>query len=261
MLEDEFDASLSCSETPTTGAALTQAQTPVKYNVPVYVNLLQQINIKKSENESPSITSCTKIGTVLVFTDCNNDRLITCNTDGSDINHIQLSYRPYYVTKVDSNSVAVSCLDDKIILIINISTGSVISAIYTNGHCLGISYDYNLYVIIGLSKIQVMDLTGKVKRTIRLPSVDIHDITVERDRVVCIDNDSIYCCSSDGSIMLRFRDDKYQDLCCVTSDDEGNVYETDGTTNTVVVVSVDRKHCRELLNKSDGLEMPCGIFF
>ncbi|CAG2218157.1 unnamed protein product [Mytilus edulis] len=239
-----------------------QDQISVKTNLPVSVTLRQQLNIKKSTNENLFITSCIKTGNTLVFTDCNNNRLIICNSDGTDIHHIPLSYKPHYITEIDSNTVAVSCLYDKTILIINISTRSITSTINTSGYCHGISYnDNNLYVVIDRSIIHVMDLTGKVIRTIPLPSNYIYDITVDRDRLVCIDITSIYCCSLDGKVIWQFEKDEFQDLTRVTTDNEGNVYVTNEKTHTVIVVSDDGKHHRELLTESDGLDEPRGIYF
>ncbi|XP_063409057.1 uncharacterized protein LOC134692530 [Mytilus trossulus] len=239
-----------------------QAKTPVKYNLPVSLALRQQFNIKKSTNENLYIRNCIKTGNTLVFTDLINRRLIICNSDGTNIHHIPLSYQPWYITEIDSNTVAVSCAFDQTILIINISTRSVTSTINTSGVCSGISYnDNNLYVVIGGSIIHVMDLRGKVTRTIPLPSDDIWDITVDRDRVVCIETTSIYCCSLDGKKMWEFEKDKFEDLTRVTTDHEGNVYVTNESTHTVIVISDDGKHHRELLTESDGLDWPCGIYF
>ncbi|CAC5387990.1 unnamed protein product [Mytilus coruscus] len=236
-------------------------QTSVKTNLPVSVTLRYQLNIRKSENENPTILSCIKTGNTLVFIDYRNRQLNICNLDGTDIHHIPLSYRPYYMTVINSNTVAVSCTD-RTILIINISTGSVTSTINTTGLCYGISYnDNNLYVVIDRSRIHVMDLTGKVIRTIPLPSGDIWDITVGRDRLVCIDTTSIYCCSLDGKLIWKFKKDKFQDLRRVTTDNEGNVYVINNNTNTVEVVSDDGKHHREILTISDGLDVPYGIYF
>ncbi|XP_052067784.1 uncharacterized protein LOC127707292 [Mytilus californianus] len=246
----------------TTKESFTQAQTPVKYNLPVSVTLRQQFNIKKSKNGNPDISSCIKTDNTLVFTDYSNNQLIICDSDGTDIHHIPLSYKPWYMTVVNSNTVAVSFRDDSTILIINISTCSVTSTINTSGRCYGMTYnDNNLYVVIDLSIIHVMDLTGKVIRTIPLPSYGIHDITVDRDRLVCIDTTSIYCCSLDGKLIWKLKKYEFQDLRRVTTDNEGNVFETCFNTNTVIVVSDDGKHHRELLTRSDGLDKPWGIYF
>ncbi|XP_071146852.1 uncharacterized protein [Mytilus edulis] len=242
--------------------SFTQAQTPVKYNLPIFVTLRKQLNIKKSKNENLVITSCIKTGNTLVFTDFNNRRLIICNSDGSDIDHIPLYYKPRFITEIDSNTVAVSSLYDITIQIINISTRSVTSTIDISDDCYGISYnDNNLYVVIDKSIIHVMDLTGKVRRTIPAPSDGIYDITVHRDRLVCINPRSIYCCSLDGKLMWKFKMDEFQDLSRVTTDNEGNVYVTNKRTHTVIVVSDDGSNHRELLTESDGLNKPRGIYY
>ncbi|VDI21663.1 Hypothetical predicted protein [Mytilus galloprovincialis] len=242
-----------------------QDQTSVKTNLSVSVTLRQQINIKKSTNKYLSITSCIKTGNTLVFTDSFNN-LIICNSDGTDIHYIPLSYKPGYITEIDSNTVAVSCVFDRTILIINISTRSVTSTINTRGDCWGISYnDNNLYVVIDGSIIDVMDLTGKVIRTIPVPGdnlLGISDITVDRDRLVCIDDRrSIYCCSLEGKEMWKFKKDEIENLRGVTTDNEGNVYVIDYIKDTVIVVSDDGKHHRKLVTKSDGLDWPWGIYF
>ncbi|CAG2211871.1 unnamed protein product [Mytilus edulis] len=215
-----------------------QDQTSVKTNLPVSVNLRKQLNIKQSKNESLVITSCIKTGNTLVFTDCNNYRLIICISDGTDIHHIPLSFSPHYITVIDSNTVAVSC-GYSTILIINISTRSITSIINTNGICYGISYNDNtLYVVIDASIICMMDLTGKVIRTIPVPTDRIYDITVDRDR---------------WKVNVKFKKDEFQDLTRVTTDNDKNVYVTNEKTHTVVVVSDDGEHYRELLTKSNGL--------
>ncbi|CAC5373627.1 unnamed protein product [Mytilus coruscus] len=247
---------------PNKEKAFPQDQASVKTNLPVSVTLRQQLNINKYENEHLNITSCIKTGNTLVFTDCENDRLIFCNSDGTDIHHIPLSYIPSYMTEVNSNTVAVSCIFNRTILIINISKGSVTSTINTSGYCRGILYNgNNLYVVIDQSIIHVMDLTGKIIRTITLPSYRIYDITEDRDRLVYIDLTSIYCCSLDGKLIWKFKMDKFQDLRRVTTDNEGNVYVTDINSHTVLVVSDDGKLDREIRTKSDGLNKPWGIYF
>ncbi|CAG2216033.1 unnamed protein product [Mytilus edulis] len=216
-------------ENTSTEESFTQAQTPVKYNLPVSVSLRQQLNIK----------------------------------NGTDIHHIPLSYRPYYITEIDSNTVAVSCSYDRTILIINISTRSVTSTIQPLGYRSdGISYnDNNLYVVIDMSIIHVMDLTGKVIRTIPAPSDRIYDITVDRDRLVCIDYRSCCCCVRWRTNLDVKKDDYIEDFRRVTTDNKGNIYATNTGANTVVVIYDKGQHQGKLLTGSDGIDGPHGIFF
>ncbi|VDI58832.1 Hypothetical predicted protein [Mytilus galloprovincialis] len=206
---------------------------------------------------------CVKIGRTCVLTDYKNSQLIICNSDGSDINHIPLPDKPNNLTEINSNTVAVSCRYDKTILIVNITTGTITSKLKTVGNCYGIASDHEyLYVVIVHSMIQVMDLTGTEIRSIPFPVDDIEDITVNRNRLVCIDYNTIYCCSLNGTVIWKFRkSESYQDLRRVTTDDRGTVYVTNGMTDSVVVVSNDGKHFRELITSKYGLNRPSGIHF
>lgn len=253
---------------PSTTAAFAQAQTPLfNYIIPISVNVRKRFNIIISRNEERSIISCIKLGNSLVFTDYLNNRLTISNLEGTDIHHhhIILNYGPRYITAIGTDTVAVSCTFNRNILIINISTGSVSRTINTSDiPSYGLSYvDNNLYVVIGKKLTHMMDLTGKVIRTIQLPSRDIHDITVGRNSLVCINCRSIYYCSLDGYLIWKFKNEKYTSLRRVTTDDEGKVYVTDAITNTVVVVEVSEhgKHYKEVLTYSDGINDPCGIYF
>ncbi|CAC5405962.1 unnamed protein product [Mytilus coruscus] len=247
----------------TTTEDFNKAQKPLKYNLPVSVNLRKQLNIQELRIKNPNIFSCIKIGNALVFADFKNNRLIICNVNSTDMHNIPLSYKPYYITGVNRNTVAVSCYSCTILLI-DISRCSVTRTIKTSGNCWGLSYyDNNLYVDIDYNTIHVMDLTGQEIRTtcIPLPSDDILDITVDRNRLVCISVRSIYYCSLDGKLIWKFEDDEYQDLRGVTTDVEGSVYVTNYMTKTVVVISDDGQRYRDLLTESDGLDDPSGIYF
>ncbi|CAC5385049.1 unnamed protein product [Mytilus coruscus] len=209
--------------------------------------------------ENPKLLDCIKLGNTLMFSDCNN-RLITCTVNGTDVHYTPLSYSPFYITEIDSDTVAIS--SDRIILLNSISTGNVTSTIKTSHSGLGISYDdNNLYVLIKRNRIHGMDLAGKVIRHIQLPSDSISNITVHRNRLVCINNTSVYCCLLNGKLMWKFENDKYKSFRRVTTDNERNVYVTDFNTNTTVVVSDDGEHHREILTESDGMKYPFGIHF
>ncbi|CAG2234631.1 unnamed protein product [Mytilus edulis] len=255
------EAKTSEESISTSTAALIQAQTLVKSNLPVSVTLRKQFNINIPPTNHMEMMSCIKIGNKLIFTDLYNKRLNICNSDDTTINHIPVPYDSWFLTEVDSNTVSVSCIG-KIIPIIDISAGSITDAIRTNHPCLGIAYnDNNLYVVIEYRNIQVMDLTGKQIRTIPLPADNIIDITVDRDRLVCIESVSIYCCSLDGKLIWKFENDKYHSLSGVTTDDDGNVYVINDKNHSVVVVCDNGKHYREILSESNGLNRPCGIYF
>ncbi|CAC5423738.1 unnamed protein product [Mytilus coruscus] len=167
--------------------------------------------------------------------------LLPISLDGTDIHHVSLPYPPHFITKVDSDTVAVSCTDIGIILIINISIGSVTSTITT--------------------KFKSKTIGGIAVDTRDLPyGISYYDDN-NLNKLVWIDGTSVGCCSLDGKLIWRFLHMKYRYAFHMTIDDDGNVYFTDEQTYTVVVVADDGKHFKEILTKSDGLNEPRGIYF
>ncbi|XP_052102905.1 uncharacterized protein LOC127736408 [Mytilus californianus] len=247
---------------PTTTEAFAQAQTPAINNLPVSITFRQELDISFSKNNYRCIHECIKIGKKIVFTDHSyKKRVIICDVDGANVQLFPLSYAPCYITEVDTNTVAVSCSYNKIILIVNLTTGSITSTIKTSDFCWGISYDgNNLYALVG-KLLKVINMTGNVIHTILLPSVRTCGIAIHKNRLICIDKAAIYCCSLDGKLMWKFQNDKYRNLYHVTIDDDDNIYVTDRDTSTVIVVSADGRHNREILTQSDGLYRPTGIHF
>lgn len=220
-----------------------------------------ELSVETPGNEDLTIKDCIKIGDTLVMTDFTKKQLVICNVDSGEIRHSPLTFRPWYIAQVDSNSVAVACTPDRIILIIDINTGSVTSSILTSDFCAGISFNYpNLYVVIGGSVLQTMDLAGDVIRTVPLYSVTICDIIVDRNRVVYTDLLSLTCCSLDGNILWKFECNKYKALLRVTADDERHVYVTDEDSDTVLVFD-DGSYYKEILTETDRLYRPRGIYF
>ncbi|VDI79472.1 Hypothetical predicted protein [Mytilus galloprovincialis] len=193
-----------------TDEAFTQAQVAqasVRYIRSLSANLRQQINIRKGIQ---NIYSCIKIDNIFVFTDYYNNQLIIYDADVTDAHYISLPIKPFYITKVDSNTVAVSCTS-KTILIINICTGSV-TQVQSKPAVAAMEYDENNLYVVNDNKIDVIDLTGKFKNTIPIPSLNIRDISVYKDTLICIDNKSIYYCSLDGTLKWQFNNDKFKDL-------------------------------------------------
>lgn len=231
--------------------------------VPVLPRRVAVILSREFKIDCYEIVDCAKVGNRLVFTGESPDaRLIICEEDGRVVHFMSLDYRPLYVTEVDSNTVAVSCTLDRTILIIDVSTGSITSSIKTSDVCDGIAYADNcLYVVIEGSTIQEMDLTGTITRTIRLPVYSITSISMLGNKVVCIDGMTTFCFSLYGELIWEISRPGYNDLHRITTDDDGNVYVTDGHRRTVAVISDNGTRFGEILVESNELVFPYSLHF
>ncbi|CAC5422332.1 unnamed protein product [Mytilus coruscus] len=255
------DENQSIYEEPIINVAHLGAQIPVaRQDLPVFVVLNKRINL--SADEKQSFPDCVLLENKLVFTDINNTRLVIFNEDDSDISYISLSYKPWGITGVSSDIVAVSYPWVRIIQIINICTGSVKFQQNYRNECWGLSYyEHLLYFISSSAILKICDIKGNMKDKFRLPSCDVSYVTVSDDRLFCTDRDILYCCDMLGSIIWEFKVERLKGLHGVTVDGTGNVYVAGEWSNNVVAVSPNGKRCRVILTSADGIDAPRGIYF
>ncbi|XP_063410710.1 uncharacterized protein LOC134693739 [Mytilus trossulus] len=212
---------------------------------------------------------CTITNDFLVFTDHVCIRLLIYNLNGSYIRTIRLFAKPVKIMVTNQNDVAVSYYNRMVIYIININTGQVKDIVETRGNTGGISYQNGLmYAVIDYQTIDVIDLTGKLVRSLNRPNNNMLESTIE---CLSADTDSlfltypltntIYCCDLNGVDRWTFTDDNMLNPSGITTDQNGNVYVSCYKSNNIVVVSPDGKHYKELLTEKDGLYNPTGIYY
>ncbi|VDI02853.1 Hypothetical predicted protein [Mytilus galloprovincialis] len=245
-------------------ASLVQLGSETTEEINGTVSLRSEINLKTSSNEILYISDCIVIEHQLVFTDRKNKQLITCSSNGGCIRNIPLSWSPWYITNINSDTVAVSYPVPNKIQIISLSTGTVTCTFEIIG-CRGISYNCNdLYISVALKGIQVLDLSGNLLRTIPSPSDNIYRITIHEDRLFCVHLHKfiVYCCDiNGGKVIWKFANEKYKTVLGATTDDQGNLYMTGVGPNNVVMITPEGKHEKELLTASYGLHYPHGIYY
>ncbi|CAC5384485.1 unnamed protein product [Mytilus coruscus] len=229
-----------------------------------FFSLRSEINLKTTSNEILHISDCIVIEHQLVFTDRKNKQLIICSRNVSCIRNIPLSWSPWYITNINSDTVAVSYPVPTKIQIISLSTGTVTCTFDISG-CRGIAQRCNeLYVSVARKGIQVLDLSGNVLRALPAPSDNIYRITINKDRLFCVDIHGfiVYCCDiNGGKVVWKFANEKYKTVLGATTDDQGNVYMTGAGPDNVVMITPDGKHEKELLTASYGLHYPHGIYY
>ncbi|XP_076085677.1 uncharacterized protein LOC143056485 isoform X3 [Mytilus galloprovincialis] len=214
---------------------------------------------------------CIITNDLLVFTDHVRNRLLIYNFNGSYIRTIRLFGTPVSILVTNQNDVAVS-YNQEFIDIISIKTGKVKNIIKTSGIIGGISYQNGLmYVVINYQTVDVIDLTGKIIRSLSLSLYRPDNMLESTVGCLSTDTDSLFltyplnntlcCCDLNGSDRWTFTDDKMIQPSGITTDQNGNVYVSCYKSNNVIVVSSEGKHHKELLNKKDRLHNPTGIYY
>jgi len=97
---------------------------------------------------------------------------------------------------------------------------------------------------------------------VNIPGCDSTNISLRDDTIKCTDMNAntISCYTLTGQPIWTFNDESVlRAPRGIALDKNRNVYVAGKGTNNVVVISPDGKNCRQILNKSDGLNEPCSL--
>jgi outer membrane protein assembly factor BamB len=182
------------------------------------------------------------------------DKVITCSLGCS-----------FDVTYLDDRTVAVStgnCIE-----IINIDTKKTERRINTSQCCCGITYHNGVLLWCEEQRgIQMMKLSDDRSTTlVKQNNLQNHSyITTCREKIYQTNRktETVTCYTIKGDKLWEFKDESLlTDPRGVTVDNNGNVYVTSCSSNSVVVIEPDGRKDRQILSSDDGLILPTGIYF
>ncbi|XP_052082906.1 uncharacterized protein LOC127720371 [Mytilus californianus] len=109
----------------------------------------------------------------IVVAYCSNvkKRLVVMNCEGAFVNKIKLANRPFDVTVIDPNTVAVTLFVIKNICTVDVNSSKILRTIRVNENCYGICFvDGKLVVSLANHVLQFVDLSGNVLSNV--PKID-----------------------------------------------------------------------------------------
>ncbi|CAC5372546.1 unnamed protein product [Mytilus coruscus] len=198
----------------------------------------------------------------MIFANDNNNMVLVQTPEGLLSKSISVDKSPFGLAVISSNTVAVTCRDDKTINIVNIDDCVVKQKIKVGKPCCGLSYhDDKLYVLVARTGIMEFDLAGNIIRTIPIdvPNSECY-LSYYKDTFcyTCyqiLDERYIACCDNNGSEIWRLG---VADSG-VTADNYGN-YFASNSDSTLQIVSADGKKTKQLLDLRMGSYLE-GVFF
>lgn len=173
--------------------------------------------------------------------------LIEYNNNEKHSRDILFFYKPYDITAIDNDSIAVTYPGAKYLEIMNTKNNSERKKIRCRLNSWGISYqDQKLYVVVFKEGIMVMDLNGKQLNTIVIDgSLVVFDITTTRDRIYYTDNrNRVHCCSLTGQEIWVFNSISFPRGISV--DNNLNVFIVSPWSNNLTVKQHDGKDSKVL---------------
>ena len=193
------------------------------------------------------------------------NRLVILNDDSTLDKEIPCALRyPRDVTYLDDRTVAVSAYSG--IEIINIDTKKTERRINTS-QCCGITYHNGVLLWCEEQRgIQMMKLSDdRITTLVKQSNLQIHSyITTCREKIYQTNSNTktVTCYTIKGDKLWEIKDESLlKEPRGVTVDNNGNVYVTSYSSNSVVVIEPDGRQGRQILSSDDGLKLPTGIYF
>ena len=189
--------------------------------------------------------------------------VIILHKDGSRDYIINIrSGNPYYVTCIDSNSMAVSVVGgDNQIRIIDLDKRSITKQINTKSNVHGITYNDGSLICCaqdrGLIRIDLKD--NSITPAVRCSLPAWSCVTTNGNNIYYTNGTThkVTCCDMSGKVQWEFYDENVLNVPRgITTDNNNNIFVVGAGSNNVVVISSDGQSHKVLISHRDGVKLP-----
>ncbi|CAC5420756.1 unnamed protein product [Mytilus coruscus] len=224
-----------------------------------------QLNRKIEIKRSAAISGCLMLSDdrIIIADEHGKGRLIEYNKYGKRIHDIAVSGKPYGLTAVDTDLIAVTYGESKYLEIINTKKNSERKKEQFSTNCWGISYqDQKLYIVVEKQGIVVLDLNGKTLNTIDIDVSKVFDISTTRDRIFYTDwgNNTVHCCSIAGHEIWIFRDESLSRPRGISVDNNQYIFVA-SFSNNLTVIQHDGKSSKVLPTEPNERHSPWAVHY
>ncbi|XP_063440236.1 uncharacterized protein LOC134721286 [Mytilus trossulus] len=202
-----------------------------------------------------------------VFIDSSNKRLVIHHENGAYFKDLPLTEKPFYITAVGMDEVAVS-YSSKLISIVNIKTSKELRLTrYIEHYSRGICYaDGKLYFVDYGVGIKEVSIDKEVARKIHVDIAGIGNIAVYKKRIyyTADHNNKVYCCDTSGKQIWTISDDRLKakkNSAPLAVDNDGNIFVAGPDSGVVIMISHDSKKTEVLINEINAIQHPRGLFY
>ncbi|CAC5396624.1 unnamed protein product [Mytilus coruscus] len=204
-----------------------------------------------------------------VFIDSSNKRLVIHHENGSYLKDLPLPEKPFYITAVGSDEVAVSYSSSRMISIINIKTIQSDSKLtkYIDNCSRGICYDDGkVYFVDHDVGIKEVSIDKEVVRKIPVYLAGMGNIAVYKNRLyyTADHNNKLYCCDKSGKQIWTLSDNRLKakkNSAPIAVDNYGNTFVAGPDTGVVIMITYDGKHQKVLIDETNAIRHPRGLFY
>ncbi|CAC5369284.1 unnamed protein product [Mytilus coruscus] len=158
--------------------------------------------------------------------------------DGKHIRDIPCSGKPFDLTVIDTDRIAVSYGISKYIDILNMKNNTVDRKVQFDNSCYGISYQDNK-LFISTGGIVIIDITGEVLKTLDTNNGLYLETTIDKIYFAVKRDHTIHCISMAGEEIWVHKVESLVDPMGITVDDYQNVFVVDRNSNLLKVIQHD----------------------
>ncbi|XP_063427220.1 uncharacterized protein LOC134710754 [Mytilus trossulus] len=247
-------------------AKIDQAQIQLRVHVKKTINNIR-LKLKKRFKVNKTgfgmwLSGCTMLsnGNVLIIDFKGRGVVMEYSENGKHIRDIQCSGRPFDLTVIDTDRIAVTHGRYQYIQILDIKNNTVEKKVEFDNDCDGISYQNNkLFIISG--GIVITDSTGNVLNKLRVDCGLFLETTIDRIYFTDFRVDTVNCISMTGEEIWAHKVELLGGGSGITIDDHQNVLVSVGSSNLLTVIQHDGKTSKTLLTESDGLDKPSALHY
>ncbi|XP_063420872.1 E3 ubiquitin-protein ligase TRIM22-like [Mytilus trossulus] len=248
-------------------ANIDQAQIQIQGSMQTVCNVSLQLKQKFDiEGTVKPISACiiTSDDRVIIADYYGRGKFMEYNNEGKYIRDIPVPDKPYDLTTVDTDRIAVTYPRATYLEIINTKNYSERQKVPCSLVSWIIAYqDQKLYVVVYKKGIEVMDLNGKKLNTIVTDiESSLFGITTTSDKIYYTDiNNRVHCCSLTGQEIWVFKDRSISKPKGISVDNNQNVFVLGQQSNNLSVIQHDGKDSKVLLTDRDGLHNPRAVYY
>lgn len=244
--------------------AQVQRRNPLTKSIEnVHVELKERFEVKQKGFFTFELTGCTMLtnGNLLMANNHGNTILMEYSEDGKRIHDIPCSSKPFDLTVIDTDRIAVTYGDKKYVEILNLKKNTVEKEVEFENDCYGISYQDNKLFIIITGGIVITDIEGKVLKTFYFECEMYIETTTDRIYFTTKRGRTVNCISMEGEEIWVYKEKSLVKPKGITVDKYQNVYVADEKSKSLIVIQHDGKASRTLLTKTHYLDWSSTLHF
>ncbi|XP_052058534.1 uncharacterized protein LOC127698869 [Mytilus californianus] len=228
----------------------------------VELQLKRKFDIKL-QDQSPGCLLLSD-GRTLIADFWGSGKLLEYNEKGKYIRDVHIFDKPYDLTEIDTDRIAVTYPDVKRLDIMTIKKGTDGRKILCEKTCFGISYcNGKIFTVVKELGILILNLTGRILNKIKINNSDVFYVAATEDKIYYTDGNlnTVNCCNSEGQTIWTFKNKSVMCSSGITVDNNQNVYVAGSLSNNLTLILQNGEDSKEMLNASDNISAPLTVCY